>query len=721
MMIINVGELGGWGIFSYFCGLKSVNRAMMMRRIATVIVAVVGAVMLWTPAAHAQINAEQVVTIGRNALYFEDYILSIQYFNKAIQAKPFLADPYFFRAVAKLNLEDYQGAEDDASLAIDRNPFIVDAYQVRGVARQNMRKFELAVADYNRGLELMPEDKNLMINRAVCLGELKRYDDALEAYEKLKRIDGKNDRLYLGMAHLRLEQGDTTAALDDINHSIALSHNNASAYAMRSEIAMRQRRDWKAAQADMDSAIILEPRYSGYFVNRAYMKYNQDDYFGAMADYDYAISLDPASIEGHFNRGLLLTEVGESNKAINDFTYVLKSDPDNFMATYNRALLYMRTGQYRKAVADFNTVLKKYPQFEAGYMARGEARRKMGDMKGGNADYDRALAIFKSKKTRVSTFNPAEVEAKEANRRAEQLAQSGELPAETQDEIMNRFNTLLTVPAENPVKPEYANRQRGRIQNANFEIEPEPMFELCYHATDDELRSATYYMREVTEANESGMLPALLSLASGSTRLSEDAINRHFASIEYYNSLLSTSRPRAIDYFARGLDYVIVKNPPAAVADANRAIALSPQMALAYMLRAQAHYLQYQMTLTGVNDEVSPDGGDIKAQTMLHSQQGNELLHAIVADCDSVIALSPSNVYARFNKGNAYMLLNDNTAAISAFTQALAIKPDLGEAYYNRGLMYLRMGNKEKGVADLSKAGELGILPSYNILKRMNN
>jgi len=30
------------------------------------------------------------------------------------------------------------------------------------------------------------------------------------------------------------------------------------------------------------------------------------------------------------------------------------------------------------------------------------------------------------------------------------------------------------------------------------------------------------------------------------------------------------------------------------------------------------------------------------------------------------------------------------------------------------------MGNKDSGVADLSKAGELGVLPSYNVLKRMN-
>ena len=59
----------------------------------------------------AQINTEQVLRIGQNALYFEDYVLSIQYFNQVVAAKPYLAEPYFYRAVAKLDLEDFQGAE----------------------------------------------------------------------------------------------------------------------------------------------------------------------------------------------------------------------------------------------------------------------------------------------------------------------------------------------------------------------------------------------------------------------------------------------------------------------------------------------------------------------------------------------------------------------------------------------------------------------------------
>ena len=669
----------------------------------------------------AQINTDQVINIGRNALYFEDYILAIQYFNQAIKAKPFLAEPYFYRSVAKISLEDYRGAEQDAGMAIERNPFIVDAYQVRGVSRQNLGNYQGAIEDYDAGLQLMPEDKNLLINRAVCESALKNYDEAQKSFDRLLQLDRRNDRAYIGLAQMNLARQDTAAALDNLNHGIALSKKNASAYVMRAEIATRTNHDFESALADMDSAILLEPRYAGYFINRAYMKYNLDDYFGAMADYDYAISLDPSSQEAHFNRGLLRAEVGDNNKAIADFSFVLKSNPSNFMALYNRALLHMRTRQYREAVNDFTAILKKYPNFEAGYMARGEAKRLMGDHKGSEADMEKAMAIFRRNKTHVSTFNPAEIEATAAIKKAEQRALNGEEEPETAEEIMNRFNTLLTVQDNDPVKPEYANRQRGHVQNDNIEVEPMPMFTLSYYPHDNRLSGNTYYIREIGDVNDTRLLPGTLTLINGEPQLDEEDIRLRFADIEYYNSLLSQSKPRSIDYFARGLDYLTVKNPEGALADADSTIALSPQFMLAYLLRADAHYMQYRMAQAQDANArgLLADAPDARSQAMLRQRQDVTTLDLMMADLDQAIKLSPKNVYAHFNKGNVYMLQGDYTSAISSYSHAIELKPDLGEAYYNRGLMYLRMGNKTLGVADLSKAGELGILPSYNVLKRM--
>lgn len=76
----------------------------------------------------AQINTDRMMAMGKTALYYDDYVLSIQYFNQVINAKPYLYEPYFFRAVAKLSLEDYRGAEQDCNSSISRNPFVVNSY-----------------------------------------------------------------------------------------------------------------------------------------------------------------------------------------------------------------------------------------------------------------------------------------------------------------------------------------------------------------------------------------------------------------------------------------------------------------------------------------------------------------------------------------------------------------------------------------------------------------
>jgi tetratricopeptide (TPR) repeat protein len=60
----------------------------------------------------------------------------------------------------------------------------------------------------------------------------------------------------------------------------------------------------------------------------------------------------------------------------------------------------------------------------------------------------------------------------------------------------------------------------------------------------------------------------------------------------------------------------------------------------------------------------------------------------------------------------------DFKTAISYYDQAIAIDNDFAEAYFNRGLTYIYIGENEKGIADLSKAGELGIYQAYNLISR---
>lgn len=241
------------------------------------------------------------------------------------------------------------------------------------------------------------------------------------------------------------------------------------------------------------------------------------------------------------------------------------------------------------------------------------------------------------------------------------------------------------------------------------------MFSLSYYAQDNQLNGKTHYIRELGDINDLKLLPGTLTIIPGVPQLQAEEIQRHFNDIEYYNSLLGSAKPRSIDLFARGLDYLLVKNPESAIEDADSAIVLSPNFMLAFLLRADAHYMQYRMAQA--RDKNSASGNELDAKARQHMDE--MMLDLVRKDLDQAIKLSPKNVYAHFNKGNVYMLQGDYTSAISCYTTAIELKPDLAEAYYNRGLMYLRLGNKTSGINDLSKAGELGILPSYNVLKRM--
>jgi tetratricopeptide (TPR) repeat protein len=90
----------------------------------------------------------------------------------------------------------------------------------------------------------------------------------------------------------------------------------------------------------------------------------------------------------------------------------------------------------------------------------------------------------------------------------------------------------------------------------------------------------------------------------------------------------------------------------------------------------------------------------------------------ILADLNKAIDLAPDFAYTYYNRGNVLSGLKDYRAALVSYDEAIALEPNLAEAYYNRGLTHIFLGDNARGVADLSKAGELGLYSAYNLIKR---
>ncbi len=650
------------------------------------------------PAAAAQINTDQVLRVGQNALYFEDYMLSIQYFNRVIQAKPYLAQPYFFRAIAKLNLEDYNGAETDASKAIELNPFLTDAWEVRGVARQNLGKNADAIADYDHALQLIPRNRQLLFNKALAQSDIDDYEGADSTFSALLTYYPGFDSGLLGRARLNLSRSDTVAAVADIDKAIGINPNAVNAYIMRADIAINRDSDFDAARADLDQAIRLQPRLAGLYVNRAYVRYKLQDFFGAMADFDYAIELDPLNDHALFNRALLNMEAQANDRALDDLNRVLELRPDNISAHYNRTLIYMKKGMWKEALGDVELVIADDPGLPEPYFIRAEIYDHLGRAQKARADYDRGRRLART----VTGTAPDQGDGDDAGIRSD---------AET----ARRFATLVTVDDNAEIQEEYNNSAiRGHVQNRNLRIEPEPWLELAYYFTPTELRTSTYYIKEVDDINATRSLRQTLRVTTGVPVLDEETSAAHFRSVDYYNSYLSTHTPRAIDYLGRALDFMTLRDYASAIRDIDRALALTPDAALAYYLRAQAAYHRWQ-----AESEAPDTSAGLDAAT--RQSLSRKALDDILDDLAHLIELSPRMAEAWYNKAVVHIAAEDYTSALAALNKAIELKPEMGEAWYNRGFIYLKLGNERLGVADLSRAGQLGIVPAYNLIKRITN
>jgi tetratricopeptide (TPR) repeat protein/S1-C subfamily serine protease len=168
--------------------------------------------------------------------------------------------------------------------------------------------------------------------------------------------------------------------------------------------------------------------------------------------------------------------------------------------------------------------------------------------------------------------------------------------------------------------------------------------------------------------------------------------------------------PQTYAYYNRGKIKFSLGNTQGAIADFNRAIALSPKDIEAYINRgAVKSYLGNNQEAIADYDRaialnpklamVYYNRGDSKSN--LGNQQG------AIADYDLAIAIEPKFAEAYSNRGLTKSDLGKKEEAIIDYDRAIAINPKFAEAYYNRGLAKSGLGDRQRAITDMSKAAEL--------------
>lgn len=634
----------------------------------------------------AQLNTDRITTIGRNALYFDDYVLSIQYFNQVIKLKPYLSEPYLLRAIAKIQLGDYTGAELDCNAAIERNPFQPGAYYTRGYIYLQTNQLEKAKNDFSEALIFAPENKTYIAMRADVLAGLKEYELALDDINRLLHREPKSATLHFEKGTICLRRGDTICAQNAFIKATEYDSQNPANWSALGLVQLMQDNQDEAL-ISLSKSIDYGSKWAGDYINRGIIYYRIHNYRSALADYDKAITLSPNDAQCYYNRGVLRQELGDYNRALEDFTRAINIAPDQIEIYYQRGLVQLQLRQWKEALEDFTTIMQRYPYFLPAYYLAAQAETSLGHDKTAFDLRQQAYNLEQKKDSIQSlqtTMQLAESQPQQRDHRKEFSALAAQNQEASEDE--NKYNSDT----------------RGTVQKRYTDVVNEPNIFLSYYATSSQanaLRQTNYSHASVDAYNHSVQLPAPLRFTTKEVNLTADMVNQHFAQINHLSNLLDQHEEVGL-LVARAFEFALVQDYSSAIDDITQAILQDGQLYFAYFCRANWRYklLEYKRAM----------GEAIESADF-------ELM---LRDYDYVINHLPDFSFAYYNKANMLCIQQDFKAAISYYTRAIQVDSDFAEAYFNRGLTYIYINEIEKGIADLSKAGELGIYQSYNLISR---
>ncbi len=202
-----------------------------------------------------------------------------------------------------------------------------------------------------------------LIDHALQLAEAdRRYHAAVEAFDK-DDMELFLDEFFKAI-HLRYDI-EKPVIRRYIRRKLNIIHR------LKNENAsLRQARDER-------TAMLKKYAYEYYLMgNECVVKAR--DYRAALANFDKAITLDPTLVDAWVRKGVTLVDTNEGIAAMACFNEALKLSPLNFKALYNRGKLRYECHEYEGAASDFAKASQQKPDHAATHERLGDAFMRLG-------------------------------------------------------------------------------------------------------------------------------------------------------------------------------------------------------------------------------------------------------------------------------------------------------------------------------------------------------
>ncbi|MDR1419898.1 MAG: tetratricopeptide repeat protein [Treponema sp.] len=399
------------------------------------------------------------------------------------------------------------------------------------------------------------------------------------------------------------------------------------------------------------------------------------------------------TVTEYYQQGVKLKQQKDYDRAIELFTTALDEYPDSTMIIGIRGSTYYNKGEKEKALADYTRLIDLMPERPDGWNSRGNLYHELGE-------YDKAIADY----THCIPMSPDNYGTYWSNRGISYCAK-GDLDAALAD-----FNQSIACWTE-PECSGWALYHRGVVWRKKGDLDK---------ALADFRLAAKYSSYNADIPYQAGYVWFM---------------RRNFKkAIRYFSKAIKARGNVADHWLARGASYwnQCVKDKTAfwgkdgeimdlAEDDFTRAIECDPAMAIAYLDRGMVRCTRARESNNCIKAILTQKATDDAERAVLLAQlehiggkdlvpQTDAFLRGLRSNQDEVDVIM-SNMLGLFAEEGA-------RGAVEDLSQAVALDPDNADAWYERGLAYTLLGEKDKALADYERTCALDPFHSKAAEKR---
>jgi tetratricopeptide (TPR) repeat protein len=201
--------------------------------------------------------------------------------------------------------------------------------------------------------ESNPEEAINWNNNGVDLSNLRKYDEAIKAFDKTIELDSNSAPLAWGNKGVTLNfQGKYDEAIKACDKAIKLDPKLAMAWENKGDALLAQGK-YEAAIRACDKAIELEPKRSKAWNKKGVALHGLGKYDESIKAYDEAIRMDHDFAVAWSNKGNALVGQGEYDDAIKAYEEAIRIDPKRAKDWNNKGNALKQLGRNTEADAAF--------------------------------------------------------------------------------------------------------------------------------------------------------------------------------------------------------------------------------------------------------------------------------------------------------------------------------------------------------------------------------